>query len=132
MNRNNIWIHFSIAVVLITIAAVLGQIDRWGSSLNPSGTTIKRITFGRPLDKKTGAEHTPEVLVRFKPGTSLDVIKRLAVRNNDRLVDEIESVDGLTVIDDLDDADAVSVAEQYAAMSDLVTYAEPNFRIELD
>ena len=34
MNRNNIWIHIGIAVVLITIAAVLGQIDRWRAALH--------------------------------------------------------------------------------------------------
>ena len=29
MNRNNIWIHISIAVVVMTLAAVLGQISLW-------------------------------------------------------------------------------------------------------
>ena len=38
---------------------------------------------------------------------------------------------GLYSIDDLDNADRKKVAEQYAAMSDMVMYAEPNFEIRL-
>ena len=33
MNRKNIWIHITIAVIIITLAAVLGQIRRWQSTL---------------------------------------------------------------------------------------------------
>jgi thermitase len=132
MNRNNIWIHFSIAVVLITLAAVLGQIDRWRSSLNASDGTTKKAVFERTLDKKSGGVGTPEVFVRFKPGVSLDEIKNIAARNNDVLSDDIEYVSGLTVIDDLDDANADVVAKQYADMDDLVEYAERNPLVELD
>lgn len=43
MNRNNIWIHVGIAVVVITLAAVLGQIRLWENKLSsvksPSGQT---------------------------------------------------------------------------------------------
>ena len=73
----------------------------------------------------------PEVLVRFKPGISLDRIRAIASANHDQLTDEVESVSGLSVIDDLDNADAATVAAQYAAMTD-VAYAEPNFQIKLD
>ena len=132
MNRNNIWIHVSIAVVLITIAAVLGQVDRWRSSLNLSDGTKRQTAVTRPTIKTQAAKTTPEVLVRFKPGVSLDQIRTIAAMNNDVLSDEIESVEGLTVIDDLDDANADAVARQYADMNDVVDYAEPNFRIELD
>ena len=52
--------------------------------------------------------------------------------NNDKVEDEIEAVRSLVAIDDLDNADAETVAKQYGAMSDLVVYAEPNFKIELD
>jgi len=71
-------------------------------------------------------------MVRFKPGVTLKQIAANAATNNDKLDDEIESVPGLSFIDDLDDADANSVAAQYAAMKDVVEYAEPNFKIELD
>ena len=132
MNRNNIWIHVSIAVVLVTIAAVLGQVDRWRSSLKLSDTTTRTLPAVKTDGIKVTGNSTPEVLVRFKSGVSLDQIRSITASNNDALSDEIESVAGLTVIDDLDNANADSVAAEYAAMSDFVEYAEPNFRIELD
>src|SRR3954467_8948161 len=122
MNRNNIWIHVGIAVVVITIAAVLGQIDRWRAALNGHELRSVQLQVDRPA---TAGE--PEVLVRFKPGVTLDRIRDIASANHDRLTDEVESVSGLSVIDDLDNADPDKVAAQYAAMSDLVDYAEPNF-----
>jgi thermitase len=131
MNRNNIWIHVSIAVVMITIAAVLGQIDRWRTALRGPGVqTVKQAD--KPLADRSGNDGKPEVLVRFKPGVTLKQIRSIAGINNDKVVDEIESVSGLSVIDDLDDADAQTVAAQYASMSAFVDYAEPNFRVKLD
>ncbi len=131
MNRNNIWIHVGIAVILITFAAVLGQIERWRTALR--GPEIMPVSVQKPFiaDQKTKNRH-PEVLVRFKPGITLHRIRSIATTNNDVLSDEIESVDGLSVIDDLDDADAQTVANQYAAMTDTVIYAEPNYQIKLD
>jgi subtilisin family serine protease len=131
MNRNNIWIHVSIAVVIITIAAVLGQIDRWRSALKAPAAPAAQVDAKREK-KKPADDRKPEVLVRFKPGISLGRIRAIAGTNHDRLVDEIESVSGLSVIDDLDDADAGAVAAQYSAMKDYVEYAEPNYKIELD
>ena len=135
MNRNNIWIHIGIAVVIVTMAAVLGQIRRWENSLraarNQSGDVMKTVPKPASL-KRSAADSEPEVLVRFRPGVSLAQIRSLAARNNDRVEDEIESVKGLVAIDDLDNADSADVAKQYAAMADLVSYAEPNFQISLD
>ena len=134
MNRNNIWIHISIAVVLITLAAVLGQIRLWENSLRASKTASQnspRATTAPPTymgEIKT----EPEVLVRFKPGVPVSEIKRIAAANNDLMADEFEFVRGWTEIDDLDNADAETTAKQYAAMSDVVDYAEPNFRIDTD
>lgn len=132
MNRNNIWIHVGLAVVLVTIAAVLGQIERWKTTISSSDisqqTLIEKRTNDDPIVKKS----RPEVLVRFKHGVTLAQIREFASANNDSLSDEIEAVDGLTVIDDLDNADAQTVASQYAAMSDFVAYAEPNYKIKLD
>lgn len=129
MNRNNIWIHIGIAAVLITLAAVLGQIDRWRSALNVPASE-KRVERNVQIEK--GIAAAPEVLVRFKPGISLDRIRSIAAENNDLLADNIESVNGLTVIDDLDDAEAQLVADQYAAMTEYVDYAEVNYEIRLD
>jgi subtilisin family serine protease len=51
---------------------------------------------------------------------------------HDRFEDEIEAVDGLAVIEDEDGKTAEEVAAEYRSMTNLVEYAEPNFRITLD
>ena len=131
MNRNNFWIHFGIAVVIITMAAVLGQIRRW-QSLSSNSPKITKTTPKPITVKRSVAEGEPEVLVKFRPTVNWTDIKKLATKNNDNVEDEIEAVKGLVSIDDLDNADAETVAKQYAAMTDLVVYAEPNFKIQLD
>ncbi|MFN0278443.1 MAG: S8 family serine peptidase [Pyrinomonadaceae bacterium] len=128
MNRNNIWIHVGLATVLIAVAAVLGQIERWRAALKDDPIVKQRVTH---LAKMSHAA-PPEVLVRFKQGVSLDRIRQLAASNNDVLTDEIEAVDGLAVIDDLDNADPAEIVSQYEALSDLVDYAEVNYEINLD
>ena len=128
MNRNNIWIHIGLATVLIVFAAVLGQIERWKTALNTPDTTPHK-TFKIKNEESRSA---PEVLVRLKPGVSLSSIRTLATARNDVVIDEIESVSGLVVIDDLDNADAANVAQQYDNMRYAVEYAEPNFDIKLD
>ncbi len=135
MNRKNIWIHICIAVVVITFAAILGQIRRW--QMSPTFRTerpnVERNTTQKPTTvKRSTAESEPEVLVKFRPNVTLADIKKIVGKNNDRIEDEIEAVKGLVSIDDLDNADAKTVAEQYAAMSDLVLYAQPNDIIKLD
>ena len=133
MNRNNIWIHIAVAAVLITFAAVLGRIDRLRTSLHQTPANTPAVSVPAPLPaKQLEINNEAEVMVKFKPGVSLDTIKSLAARNHDVVEDEIESVKGLVAIDDLDNADPETVATQYAQMSDLVSYAEPNFKIELD
>lgn len=134
MNRNNFWIHAGIAVVLITLAAVLGQIRSWENGLKSSRMSSDQAIKRSPV---TGTESPissteAEVLVRFKPGVTVDEIKRIAGRNNDIMEDEIESVRGLVSINDLDDASPEAVAEQYARISELVEYAQPNYEIRLD
>ena len=132
MNRNNIWIHICIAVVLITMAAVWGQIRRWQIRTTDL-TPISAKPAPKPIaPKRSSSEKEPEVLVKFRPNVSLADIKKVTEKNNDRIEDEIEAVKGLYSIDDLDNVDATKVAEQYSQMSDLVLYAEPNFQIKLD
>lgn len=132
MNRNNFWIHLGIAVIVITFAAVLGQINRWQFS-RKSATTVNQTTPAKPVVTKRSSDNSaPEVLVKFRPNVSLSEIEKIAAKNNDRIEDEIETVKNLISIDDLDNADADSVAAQYNKMTDLVEYAEPNFKIELD
>jgi subtilisin family serine protease len=131
MNRGNLWIHIGIAVVLVVMAAVVGQIDRWRAALRTQPAKVTQpapqaVTVTRPQMRE------PEVLVKFRPGVTLAEIKRIAGLNHDRVDDEIESVKGLTFIDDLDGADAAVVAAQYNSMRDVVDYAEVNGQISLD
>ncbi len=131
MNRSNIWIRIGIVGILIVTAAVLGQIRRWQSK--PFfNVQVEQAPVQKPHSKSRSlAESQPEVMVRFRPGIKVSDIKKLAGRSNDRLEDEIESVNGLVSIDDLDNADAETVAAQYRQMSD-VLYAEPVLEIRLD
>lgn len=132
MNRGNIWIHVGLAVVLVSFAAVLGRIDRMASSLRVDHKReIERLSPRSNDTQPRKLATSPEVLVRFKPETTLDRIREIALLNNDRVDDEIESVKGLVVIDDLDDANADDVVKQYAALAN-VEYAEPNLQIRLD
>lgn len=134
MNRKNIWVHITIAAVVISFAAVLGQIQRLRSDL--------MLRLPERVEKnvyKTSATHSvkvesgePEVLVKFRSDLTLPEIRSIAARYNDRVEDEIESVKNLTAIDDLDGMSAELVARQYAAMTDLVLYAEPIQQINLD
>jgi subtilisin family serine protease len=132
MNRNNLWIHIGIAVILIALAAVLGQIERWRSGLRPAIQETRNVTTSKHHVRRSQAENEPEVLVRFRPDVSMSEIRKLAARNNDRVEDSMEIIRGLVAIDDLDNADPAAIASQYSALSDLVTYAEPNFEIRLD
>jgi subtilisin family serine protease len=133
MNRKNIWIHITVAVVLITMAAVLGQIRNWRTKIGMfKQQSVTKATPKPVAVPRTNAERTPEVLVKFKPEVNLTEIKKLAARNNDTVEDEIESVKNLVAIDDLDGLTPEKVAEQYKQMSDLVVYAEPNVEIKLD
>ena len=130
MNRNNIWVHISLAVVLVTIAAVIGQVDRWRSALKAPTPRRAQITaVNAPPVKRSNGD--PEVLVRFKPGTTLEMIRALAMSNHDQVDDNIESVNGLVFIHDLDEADPQVVAAQYRAMSN-VEYADVDGVIQLD
>jgi thermitase len=128
MNRGNIWIHVGLATILIALAAILGQLDRWRGALQ---TTREKYNVQKIKPQAPIAGGVPELLVRFKPGTSLSEIRGVAAAHHDRLADEIESVPGLAVIDDLDNEDVQKLVSEYSSLSD-VSYAEPNVTIKLD
>lgn len=131
MNRGNFLVHLMVAVILVALAAVVGQIGRWRSMLKVQDTTPKKVSKTAPV-RVVEADTRPELLVRFKQSVTLSEIKRIAAANNDRIEDEIESVSGLVAIDDLDDADVANLLRQYESMSDVVDYAEANYEIRLD
>ncbi|MGD9562692.1 MAG: S8 family serine peptidase [Pyrinomonadaceae bacterium] len=132
MNRSNFWIRIGIVGILIVTAAVLGQIRRWQSKPFPH-VEVDQSALQKPrTTARSQKDAEPEALVRFKPGVKLTEIRKITGRFNDRVEDNLEAVKGLIAIDDLDGADMDSVARQYAAMTDLVEYAEANNVIRLD
>ncbi|NNE98626.1 MAG: S8 family serine peptidase [Pyrinomonadaceae bacterium] len=133
MNKKNIWLHLGIALFVIAIAAIAGQIRSWQVEVTERQEIRKpRIIKSMPIaPKRTASESEPEVLVKFRPGVTFAQIKKLISRNNDRIEDEIETVNNLYSIDDLDNQSAKSVAAQYKEMTGLVVYSEPNYRIRL-
>lgn len=120
-----------VAVILISLAAVVGQIGRWRTGLKVQDTTPKKAGKIVPVNIAE-ADGRPELLVRFKPGVELSKIKRIAAAMNDRVDDNYEAVNGLVAIDDLDYADISEVLRQYQSMSEVVEYAEANYEIRLD
>jgi len=136
MNRNNIFIHLALALVLVLVAAFAGQLSRWRkqwrSHIGPiPATEKKRATTTEEIALNEARFGRPEVLVKFKNGVSQETIERLTALRHDRVEDRIENVEGLEAIDDLDNADAATVVSEYQQLSE-VEYAEPNFEIELD
>ncbi len=136
MNRRNYTLHFALAGALVVLAAAAGRIERWEVKrevvLKREVTVVPPAPAAYPpLVVGDDGEREAEVLVRFKPGVSEERMEEIAASLNDRVEDEIESVEGLAAIDDLDDRQAEQVAAEYASLPE-VEYAEPNFRIELD
>ena len=136
MNRNNIFIHLALALVLILVAAFAGQLNRmrkqWKSHVRivPVEEKKRASTAEEMALSEARASARPEVLVKFKSGVSRSAIEALTLRLNDRVEDRIENAAGWESIDDLDDADATSIVAEYSKLPE-VEYAEPNFEIEL-
>ncbi len=132
MNRQNFLGHLALAVTIILVAAFAGQLRRWERQRDylprtPSApsTRVAGNVYMREL-------RGPEVLVRFREGTSLETARQITGRLNDTIEDEIESVSGLVAVDDLDNADPQATANFYSRMTDVVEYAEPNYEIKLE
>jgi subtilisin family serine protease len=140
MNRQNFLGHLALALTLILLAGFAGQLRRWQSERQQtrhvefrarhSERSIEREKF-EITERASERSAEAEVLVRFRPGTTMERIKSYLIKNNDRLEDEYESIDGLVAIDDLDGVDAEALARWYAQLED-VEYAEPVFRIQLN
>jgi thermitase len=137
MNRNNIFIHLALALVLILVAAFAGQLNRWQKQWKSHVGPIPAADKKRPATAtgfvltEISAFRRPEVLVKFRSGVSQERIEDITSRLHDRVEDRIESDPGLESIDDLDDADPATIVAEYSRLPE-VEYAEPNFEIELD
>ena len=137
MNRNNIFIHLSLAFVIILVAAFAGQLNRWRKEWKSQVARIPTAEKKRPATteelalSETRSLGSPEVLVKFKSGVSQQQIDFLMSRLNDRVEDRIENAEGWVAIDDLDNADAAETVAQYSQLPE-VEYAEPNYEINLE
>ncbi|HEU4510523.1 MAG TPA: S8 family peptidase [Pyrinomonadaceae bacterium] len=135
MNRNNIFIHLALALVLILVAAFAGQLNRMRKQWKP----VQIVPTEDKKRPRTAEEMAlsearpsgrPEVLVKFKTGVSRSAIEALTLRLNDRIEDRIEHSAGWESVDDLDNADAEAIVAEYSKLPE-VEYVEPNFEIEL-
>ena len=137
MNRNNIFIHIALALVLILVAAFAGQLNRWRNQwksqvrIVPTSEKKQPSTTEEIALSETRSFGRPEVLVKFKSGISNEAIETLTSRLHDRVEDRIENIAGWTAIDDLDNADPNAIVAEYSRFEE-VEYAEPNFEISLD
>jgi subtilisin family serine protease len=130
MNRQNFPKHLLLAVMIITLAAMAGQIRRWQRDWHPRRSRV--VFTPRPTDaQRAKQESAAEVLVRFRQGTTVDRIKDIAFRHHDLVEDQIEAVDGLVVIQDEDGLGAEQVVNEYRNLPE-VEYVEPNYSISLE
>src|SRR5215213_2116960 len=133
MKGRNYTVHFALAASLVLFAALAGQVSRWESKrskfvLREVPPRARTVEPPRVIDSFRG---DADVLVRFRAGVSDERIRAIAARLGDRVEDEIESVEGLTSIDDLDGERVEEIVEDYATLPE-VEYAEPNFEIKVD
>lgn len=137
MNRNNFFIHLALALVLVLVAAFAGQLSRWRKQWK---NQVRIVPVAEKKQPRTSEEialsetrslGNPEVLVKFKSGVSSAAIDALTSRFNDRVEDRLENAEGWTAVDDLDNADALSIVAQYSQLPE-VEYAEPNYEINLE
>lgn len=137
MNRNNIFIHLALALVLILVAAFAGQLSKWRKQWKNQVRIVPAAEKKKPASaeeialSETRSFGSPEVLVKFKSGVSSEAIDALTARFHDRVEDRIENAEGWEAIDDLDNADAASIVAQYSQLPE-VEFAEPNYEINLE
>jgi thermitase len=135
MSRNKFVLQVALAVFLVLIAALAGQLRKvqreWRSAVRiMPGSPEPYVVFDPNQVDETRENGAPEVLVKFRPGVSVNTINEITARLNDRVEDEIESVPGLAAVDDLDNVEAESIAAEYRALPE-VEYAEPSYEISL-
>ncbi|HEX8422277.1 MAG TPA: S8 family serine peptidase [Pyrinomonadaceae bacterium] len=138
MNRQNFFGHLALAVAVVILAAFVGQMRRMERSHRTfeERTVVTDLGAGHGHDADEDGDfrseqEDAEVIVRFRPGTSLQTINRITEGLNDRLLDRFEFINGQAVIADEDGLSPETVAAEYRGLPE-VEYAEPNFIIDLD
>src|ERR1043165_4689486 len=114
MNRHKFTVHLALAVALVLLAAIVGQVRRWDwrseTAPQPDAQEVAPAAADESEsaepEEEAGAEEGSgpahaEVLVRFRAGPTEERIAADAARLHDRVEDEIESVDGLVAVEDL-------------------------------
>ena len=135
MNRQNFLGHIALALTLVLVAAFIGQMQRWHrQNESERAAQIEASSFEvveTPRVEQPRTSSHAEVLVRFRPGTTLEQMERVASRLHDRLADRYEYVKGYAAIEDEDGLDAQAVVDEYMTQAE-VEWAEPNVQIQLD
>ena len=132
MNRQNIVWHLALALMLVAVAGFVGQVRRWQSE-RPNFLEAPRAKFDEHERRAPDSvREAGDVLVRFRGGVSRERIREIVAGLGDEVDDEIEAVEGLVEVHDNDGLAPEEAAEEYAALSDEVEYAEANAVIELE
>src|SRR6476646_9823948 len=138
MSRNKYILYVALVLVVVLVFALGSQIKKLQKQVRatvrivPAEPKSREDVASNELNQSSTSRATrPQILVKFRPGTSPDAISQITTQFNDQLQDEIEAVPGLTAIHDQDNGDAVALAARYSALPE-VEYAEPNYEISLD
>jgi thermitase len=141
MNRRNYTVHIALAVALILLATIVGQVRRlnWRGHFDEPHVRVRiatpriEVNSGSDAADSFGPEniYEHEALVRFKHGVSEERIQAIVARLHDKVEDEIESVDGLVAVEDLNGEPSDQIVRDYASLPE-VEYAEPNEVIKAD
>lgn len=134
MNRQNFVLHLTLALMLIGVAAFVGQIRRWQREGGATGFDRAARVEVREEEERVAPETFGDasgVIVRFREGVTEERAEEIIESLNDAVDDEIESVEGMFEVFDRDGLSVEEVLAEYARRPE-VEYAEENFRIELD
>jgi hypothetical protein len=90
MSRNNIWVHVTIALALILVAAFAGGVRRLRRTKVTHREQVARPELRSDQQQtKTNDGVKAEVLVRFRPGTRRETIDRITAQFNDTVEDRL-------------------------------------------
>ncbi|MBA3322198.1 MAG: S8 family serine peptidase [Pyrinomonadaceae bacterium] len=138
MNRNNYVGHIVLALTLVMLAGLAGQIRRWHKDADKGLLVVRQSTKQRACQLRgvvgrggSNFEGETDVIVRFRPGTTAEAMTRIAARFNDRVEDRFEYINDYAAINDNDGLDAETIAAEYRSLPE-VADAEPNITISLD
>ncbi|MBA2339790.1 MAG: S8 family serine peptidase [Pyrinomonadaceae bacterium] len=135
MNRNNFLGHIVLALTLVLIAGLAGQMRRWQQETNKNLLIVRPPTIQRAYERHGSGANSftdeADVIVHFRPGVTAEAITRIAARFNDRVEDRFEYIDNYAAIADDDGLNAETIAAEYRNLPE-VADAEPNITIKLD